>query len=664
MKHRVAFINASNGVTRVKEIDRDDILGPADWGIYCHLEVYKSFKYPPFDEHNVFSFGMGKLAGGVLSGTHRLTAVFRSPLWGGLYISTIGGAGYPFRYLGIDYITIEGKAEKPSILLIKNIDGNFSVKLKSMDLEELNNIYKGYKGWEGVYALYRYLLEKYKDEYKKDGKFLEFRILVVGPAALNTNMGGIFSTTIRNGEIDTGSEGWMARGGGGSVLCQAHGIVAIIYGGNYDWREFEGLNLKDAKEVNEFFKKSLGKPMSRVIFEATEKYRYSPKVGSGGTFGVNYSTLKDRSIMFNWNSIFLDRETRLELYNKLIREHYLKQFNEEIIKPRSFKTCGEPCPGVCKKVREKYKKDYEVYTAIGPICGIFDQRAAEKAVHAVDSMGFDAIEFGTLAGWILECLDKGLLKPEEIGVKSKPEFDINNFNVEKSNINAEIVVELAKKVAFKEGEVPSILVKGMRIAARELDRKFEDRVKKVGIRFTDLAAYVPLGSNGCIAPCQYWDPAFLVPLPLQGTFFTRYHAPFMEPEDFAKACYERFIRELTMSENLGICRFHRGWAEKIGEKLLNAAYNVNADFIEHGKKILRDIVKYDVMAKATPVFWESEKILDIFWTFIKVEAEAGNEVALRWLKKYDDQKKNEAAKDYWRRFLNEFEKIVGLKWSE
>ena len=662
MRHKVAFVHVGDKKMRVEEIDRDDILGPADWGIHCHLELYESFKYPPYDEHNVFCFGMGKLAGGVLSGTHRLIATFRSPLWGGLYLSTVGGAAYVFRYIGVDYVTIEGRSSSPTIIILKGTKDGPKAQFDTISREELDKIYRSYKGWEGVYAFYRYLLERYKDVYKKDSGYMEFRMLVVGPAALNTNMGGVFSTTIRNGEIDVGSEGWMARGGGGSVLYQAHSVVAIIYGGDNEWRTFEGsLDLKNPSALNEFFEEHLGKPMSKAVFDATEKYRYSPSVGSGGTFGVNYSTLRDRAIMFNWNSIYLEKETRMGLYEKLIRSHYLKQFNEEIIKPRSFKTCGEPCPGVCKKVRDVFKKDYEVYSALGPICGIFDHRAAEKTVHAVDSMGFDAIEFGTLAGWVLECLKRGLLKPEEVGVSELPKLDPETFKLEDSNVNAEIVAALARKVAFGEGKVPQVLGKGMRRAAKELNEMFKDRVKKVGLGFNDLAVYVPLGEEGSIAPCQYWDPAFLMPLPLQGTFFTRYHAPFMEPEDFAKVCYERFIHEFSMGENLGMCRFHRGWAEKIGNALLNAAYGINVDLLEHGKEALKRLVEYDVKAEAFPKFWESERVLDIFWTFMNVEAKAGNEVAQKWLKEHAD--KRECAEEYWRRFLNKFEELVGLKWS-
>ncbi|VUT24382.1 MAG: Glyceraldehyde-3-phosphate:ferredoxin oxidoreductase [Candidatus Methanolliviera sp. GoM_asphalt] len=64
--------------------------------------------------------------------------------------------------------------------------------------------------------------------------------------------------------------------------------------------------------------------------------------------------------------------------------------------PAPLASCGEPCPLSCKKIYHEHKKDYEPYEALGPNSGIFDQRAAEKAVKEVEVMGFDAIAFGNV----------------------------------------------------------------------------------------------------------------------------------------------------------------------------------------------------------------------------------------------------------------------------
>ncbi|MHC4582100.1 MAG: aldehyde ferredoxin oxidoreductase C-terminal domain-containing protein, partial [Planctomycetota bacterium] len=126
----------------------------------------------------------------------------------------------------------------------------------------------------------------------------------------------------------------------------------------------------------------------------TAKYRFDPKFQTGGTFGVNYSTLKGSMLSFNYRSIYLPEAERLSIHDKFVAKHYLAQFNRETIETKQQKNCGEPCVAVCKKLHGEYKKDYEPYQTMGPLCGVFDQRAAEKLTHHADMYGFDAISVG------------------------------------------------------------------------------------------------------------------------------------------------------------------------------------------------------------------------------------------------------------------------------
>jgi glyceraldehyde-3-phosphate dehydrogenase (ferredoxin) len=113
-----------------------------------------------------------------------------------------------------------------------------------------------------------------------------------------------------------------------------------------------------------------------------------------------------------------------------------KQFNEETIQTKQQHTCGEPCPAVCKKMREEFKKDYEPYQTMGPLCGIFDQRAAERLNHHADRLGFDAISVGGVLSWLMESLAKGALTPEELGVKGQPVFSAKDFSIEADSMAA------------------------------------------------------------------------------------------------------------------------------------------------------------------------------------------------------------------------------------
>ena len=82
---------------------------------------------------------------------------------------------------------------------------------------------------------------------------------------------------------------------------------------------------------------------------------------------MNYATIGGRVLAFNYNTIYLSEAERLELHQKFVVDHYLRQFNEETIATKQQHTCGEPCPAVCKKTRDEYKKDYEPYQTMGPL---------------------------------------------------------------------------------------------------------------------------------------------------------------------------------------------------------------------------------------------------------------------------------------------------------
>ncbi|MGB5749372.1 MAG: aldehyde ferredoxin oxidoreductase C-terminal domain-containing protein, partial [Desulfobacterales bacterium] len=119
-------------------------------------------------------------------------------------------------------------------------------------------------------------------------------------------------------------------------------------------------------------------------------------------------------------------------------------------KHKKQKTCGEPCLAVCKKMHGEYKKDYEPYQVMGPLSGIFDQRAAEKLNHHADMYGFDAISVGGVISWLMECLYKRYLTPKELGVKQIPVFSPKGLNVTSdSEHNAEIGMALLDSIVQK-----------------------------------------------------------------------------------------------------------------------------------------------------------------------------------------------------------------------
>ena len=654
---RAAYLNAAEHKLRIEKLPIKEATGPISFALLCHRDRYKSFEVEPYDARNVLCFGAGQLAGSKPYGFHRLIFAARSPLWNGFFISSMGGAALPLYHAGVDYVAVEGRSEDYLIAAIKGAgDGAIETRFEEISEQDLKDIFHGYGGKRGWYALQQYTYEKFNELFLDENKYMDFRILTAGPASLNTNFGAIGSTVIRNGKFRVGVDDWAGRGGMGSLMAQAHRTVAIAYGGIYDGKTFTE-NIKDIKVVNKIFQEEFQEKYTEYVIRAGTKYRYDPHVKSSGTFGVNMSVLGEWLLSFNWESVNLSENERKSLY-ALVKNHYLKQFNEEIVKPRTFATCGEPCPLTCKKIYHEHKKDYEPYEAMGPNSGIFDQRAAEKVVKEVEVMGFDAIEFGNVGSWILECIHKRLLRKDELGLEDDVEFDPRNYRIEFSQANAKALIKLADIVAYCEG-IGAILAKGVRVAAKELDGRFADRVRSLGNTFVDCTLYIPYGETGCISPTQYWVPGVFVPLPIQGKYLTDYCINSLPPGELGKSCAERAIREMY-SEEMGICRFHRCWSERTVETLLRSGRGIDLNLYEHCRSLIQKIMEYDQKANHYPVFWETKKTKNVIRRYlaeIKKKMAPENEQLGHWIEKFNENTE-QAAKEYWEETLEGYEEII------
>jgi len=615
---KALYIDANTKQFSVKEITDENILGPLDFGI---REVKK--------DSDAFCFGSGILAGSLLPGAKRLIFCGNSPLWENFYISTMGGAAYVFHKTGLNYVSIVGMCSKYSIVKINRKDGNVTCEFE--EIEDLEKIWDDYQGFKGTYALQKFCFDKYKDQFK------ELRILVTGPAALKTNGGAIMSAQIVNDELSA-VDCWAGRGGLGSKLLQAHKIVAIVYGGDY---EEKNEALIDRDKIDNIFMDKFGKNMIQTDMEKGKKYRLDPDLNTGGTLGCNFARLKTNMFSFNYSSIYLSDEKRAGIHQRFIIDHYLKQFNEETIEKKQFKHCGEPCALVCKKMNNEFKKDYEPYESLGPNAGIFDQRAAEKLNHYVDAMGFDAIQVGSLVSWIMEIIAKGLINKNDFGLTIDPRFnpdDLDDFDVVNDSMsNAELGIQIINMILFDEKGEP--FRHGLRNAAKELDKRYSTDT----INYAVFNAY---GQKGCMVPNQYWVPGMFSPMPIMGKYFEFYGSDILSPKELGKKNSERMIKEFY-SDNMGMCRFHRGWAEALLEQLVNELYGVNISFYEHHKKIAKLIDEDN-----ESVFWESERVIDIIKTYLeKMYAENPDDNELKqWVDRFNSNKV-EAAREFWNSIL-------------
>ncbi|MCK4690449.1 MAG: aldehyde ferredoxin oxidoreductase, partial [Desulfuromonadales bacterium] len=563
----------------------------------------------------------------ILPGSNRLVVTGSSPCWQGNFISSMGGAGLVFDNLGINMLSLVGKAPVPSVLCLNRNHGEeIEVEVVPVDVQ---GIWKS--GRTGVYSLTDRVYEMFGERYENDP-----RILAAGPAALRTDMGGIMSVPITKGTISY-VDTWAGRGGFGSAMVQNHGIVAIIYGGTLVDEDF-----RDKKVADEWFHNKYNLRLMQKDLEVTTKYRYDEKFNTGGTFGVNYANMGGRILAFNYRTIFWSEEERQALHQNFIVDHYLKQFNQETIQTKQQATCGEPCVAVCKKMNGKYKKDYEPYQAMGPQCGIFDQRAAEKLNHHCDAMGFDAISGGGVLAWLMDLLDGKLLTPEELGVTRLPRWEMAGFDVINDSMhNAELGCELFDAILERRGILD--FGEGVRKWSR-----IHSRAK--GTSLHDRLVYVAFSRRGWMVPNQYWVSGVLSPMAIMGKYYMIYSHDFIPPRTLGRMCAERMKKELIL-DNLGTCRFHRGWAEEMLPEVMGSLYDCKEQFLRSVA-----VLASRINSRNSPIFWESERNIDYLQTFLKRKKEVEKEQDPRlgeWLEKFD-RNKVEAAKEFW------YETLMGI----
>lgn len=605
---KVLFVDAGTGYYRVQRYRIGDFFGPVDLGLHLAGRL------------GSLNIGTGLLAGSIFPGSNRLIFTGFSPCWGGFFISSMGGAALVFENLGINMLSLVGCARSPSVLVL-NRQGSeeIEVELQPVDVQR---VWKD--GRTGVYSLMDDVFARFGGRYGSAP-----RILATGPAALATDFGAVCSVPIDKGKL-THVDTWAGRGGLGTSMLKEHGIAAIIYGGSFVDEDF-----RDRKVADEWFHERYEKKLAAKDFEATTKYRFDPRFETGGTFGVNFASVGGGLLAFNYGSIYWDEGERLALHERLIQGHYLRQFNEETITPRRQFTCGEPCAAVCKKLHGPYKKDYEPYQVMGPQCGIFDQRAAERLNHHADACGFDAISVGGVLSWLFECLHEGLLSPEELGVRDRPVFSPQGFAVEADSAhNAELGCALLDGIIAERGHLR--LGHGARRRARHLARE-----KGRGV--LDPFVYSAFARKGWMVPNQYWTPGALAPLPVAGKYYMYYGQDFVPPRELGRINASRLKAELIM-DNMGVCRFHRAWAEEMLPEIVESLFGQREAF-ERSIAVTAGRIN----SRNASVYWESERTLDLVVQFLrrKRDVEGCRDPDLAsWLARFEADK-HAAGLDFW-----------------
>ena len=376
----------------------------------------------PFGEKNLFIIATGPLSGHFLPASGKTHFGSKSPATGGYADSNMGGHfGPALKYAGYDMAVIIGKAKVPSYLYIKD------------DTVEIRPA-KAYWG-KGSLAC---------EEMMKKDLGEDFQILTIGPAGEKLVKFACISH-------DFGRQ--AGRTGIGAVLGSKNiKAIAVKGTGSIPVRDIE----KAYAKGRQAFKKVSEKPGFKG---------WTPEGTAGITDWVNEVGAFPTK---NFQTSHIDHSHMIN--GKKVLEH-LK------ITDKGCYCCPTPCGkyGHTKTAAgSAYMEgpEFETIALFGGSCMLKTIEEVAYANFLCDELGIDTISGASVAAFTIECFEKGIISPEEIG--KKIEFG-----------DLESIIYLLNLMSLRQNDLGDLLSQGVKIASEKIkngSEKFAIHVK--GLEWT------------------------------------------------------------------------------------------------------------------------------------------------------------------------------------
>ncbi|MFO7713950.1 MAG: aldehyde ferredoxin oxidoreductase, partial [Desulfosarcina sp.] len=168
--------------------------------------------------------------------------------------------------------------------------------------------------------------------------------------------------------------------------------------------------------------------------------------------------------------------------------------------------------------------------------------------------------------------------------------------------NAELGMALLNQMITPGGKIA--LQFGVRKFARRLSRE-------KGRQVLDRFVYNAFARQGWMVPNQYWTPGAFAPMAITGKYYMHYGRDFLPPRELGRENARRMLKEL-MLDNLGICRFHRAWAETLLPDIVENIFGERDAFLRS-----ISLTASRITSRNASVFWESERNMDMVFEFLK-----------------------------------------------
>ncbi|MGQ9510228.1 MAG: aldehyde ferredoxin oxidoreductase family protein [Thermodesulfobacteriota bacterium] len=445
LNRKIAYIDLSTGKVEIKPIPidiRKKFLGGRGLDAYL-LYNHTKKGIDPLGPENVLLVSGGLLTATLASATARTHVMAKSPLGGMIGSANMGGFFSPeLAWAGFHHLVIKGKAEKPVYLWIHN---------GKIEIRDARNL------WGKTVTETQWTIrEELGDE--------DIKSMVIGPAGENL---------VRFANVMTGIKNSGGRTGMGAVMGSKN-LKAIAARGTMD------IKIAHPREALEYNKRFIDQITSAKVNQT------QGTLGTPFIWGATNSWGGIRCRNFQYNQ---------QLYCDEIEPEAIDEVCTETIGPYHMASCFG-CQVHCRaKYRipsGPYKGIYDEgpeYTSQGAFCGEPDCRSIETLLvgnHLVNQFGLDNLETGSLISWAMELYELGILTNKETD------------GLELRFGNDEALLEMVKRIAFRQGWLGDTLAEGGLIASERIGKNSFDyliQVKGVSNLHSDERATPALALN-------------------------------------------------------------------------------------------------------------------------------------------------------------------------
>jgi aldehyde:ferredoxin oxidoreductase len=502
----MAWIDLSLRRVEIKPLDEKDsrdFVGGASLGA-AYLARLVGADTDPLGPDNPLIFMTGPFTASGVPASSRHDVISLSPLTGIFGESNCGGSfGWQLKRSGFDGLIIKGKSDKPVVLVIDADQITFreSGDLWSTDVFIADERLKAEIDPKGVTAL-------------------------IGPAGERL----VKVASISHDGRHTRSAG---RCGMGAVMGSKNlkGLMATSRG-------------KTEAEIadREGFRNSL----KQALILIKERLGAFGQMGTPGGV-INYDKLGNLPIN-NW---------RTAQCTPLAEKTTGTTLKETIWASRAgCKFCPIHCGRLVQNAEGPFALDgvqegpeYETLAAFGSLCMNDNLKAIAKANEYCNRFGLDTISTGSIIAFAMECREKGLLSEKDLD------------GVDLSFGNPEGMVEMVKRIAYRQGELASLLAEGSRKASSVIGGGAEEYA--IHVKGLEMAMHDPRFSWGhalsystsnrgaCHLSSLSHPFELAVALPELG-----YEKPYPGRQKEGKAQWVIHLQHvMTILDSLSICKF-------------------------------------------------------------------------------------------------------------